>query len=451
MSYIDLIKKAAGFLKEEKYPPAIAILERCLAVNLHDPMVLYLLGTAYQRQRFLGTAISHLARATDIKPDMDMAWHQLGVCLRQMEYYDQARDAYLKALDLKPDRADTMAMLAGAHVNVGDPEPGEEWARKSLELEDTPEAWLNLGFCLLEQGKWEEGWKAYEYRWDAPERIKDKRNYGDVPKWDGKPLDGTLIIHGEQGLGDEILFMSLFDEVRAEHVLVECAPRLIPLFERSFGVRCYGTHQELMDGLLPMDEIKAWLPMGDLPRLYRNIDASFDRQKPFLIPDSEKVEKWRTKLEKQGPGPYVGLAWFGGNQKTHQYLRCVPLEQWGPILEQDCTFVSVQYGVKKTPILHWQEAVDDLDELTALIQACDLIITVPQTAVHQAAAMGKPCWVLTPKGTSWQFSTGGERMVWYPSVKQFRQTNGWDEVIERIGSELGAYLRKVSGAKPKAA
>lgn len=451
MIYEDLVEQSADFLRKGKIPQAVSTLERCLAVNLDDPLVLFLLGAGYQSQKYLGTAISHLRRAVEIRPEMDMAWHNLGVCYRMAEYYDLAEGAYRKALEIDPDRADTLAMLAGAFINVGNPGPGILYARQSLELEDSPHAHNHLALALLETGAWKEGWKEYEHRWSVPERAQHIRDYGDVPKWDGRSLDGTLVIHGEQGLGDEILYMSLFHEIKAEHVVIECAPRLVDLFERSFGVQCYGTHEALMEDMWPGDEIAAWLPMGDLPRLFRNTDDSFDGQKPFLAPSPERVEKWRAKLDETGPGPHIGLAWYGGNQATHQSLRCVPLDKWAPILENDATFVSVQYGVKEAQIPHWNP--DDFDELTALIQACDLVITVNQTAVHQAGGLGKECWTLTPKACAWRYAPGGDKMVWYPSVTQFRETNGWDEVIERVGKNCREWVdqRRIPGIESKVA
>ena len=86
--------------------------------------------------------------------------------------------------------------------------------------------------------------------------------------------------------------------------------------------------------------------------------------------------------------------------------------------------------------------------LTALIDELDLVISVPQTAVHQRAALGKECWVLTPHKTSWTFGLDGEDSVWYPKqVRQFRQTPNetiWTGPITRCALELA----KRTGSKP---
>jgi hypothetical protein len=67
---------------------------------------------------------------------------------------------------------------------------------------------------------------------------------------------------------------------------------------------------------------------------------------------------------------------------------------------------------------------------------CDLVITVCQTALHQAGAMGVPCWVLTPRKAPWVCCT--DPMPWYNSVKIMRQEidGEWIPVIDRVATEL---------------
>ncbi len=79
----------------------------------------------------------------------------------------------------------------------------------------------------------------------------------------------------------------------------------------------------------------------------------------------------------------------------------------------------------------------DFLSLHERIASCDLVISVCQTAVHQAGAMGVPCWVLTPRNAAWRYC--GERMPWYNSVELFRQevAGEWSPVVDRILMRLG--------------
>lgn len=436
-TFSDYVDKAVGFLKSGKRQDAMALLDRLCAAKPGDAGLISLLGYCYLDAGALGTAIEMLSRAISIDPKNDMAWHNLGVALRRAEHYESGRAALMEAIKIAPDRADTMAMICGAYVNTGDPRPGIEWGRKALSITpDDPHTHNNLAHLLLELGQFREGWEHYAVRWETPQRKHMKRDFGSIPKWDGKPVK-TLAVHGEQGLGDEILFCSLLHEVKADEIVIECAGRLVQLFERSFGARCYPTHEALMAVETP----DAWIPMGDLPRFFRNRKEDFKRQrKAFLKADPERVKYWRSVMEEKGPGPYVGIAWMGGKAETHQSLRCLPLEKWGQILGKKATFVSAQYGIDpKEPetfgVHHWNEAIDDLDEFAAFVSACDLIITVCQTAVHFAGGLGKETWCLTPKAAAWRYGLKGD-MLWYPTVKCFRQENEWAEVIEAVAREL---------------
>jgi hypothetical protein len=48
--------------------------------------------------------------------------------------------------------------------------------------------------------------------------------------------------------------------------------------------------------------------------------------------------------------------------------------------------------------------------------------------------------VMAPFVPEWRYGLSGERMVWYPSARVFRQARygAWGEVVARVAAELGA-------------
>jgi hypothetical protein len=107
------------------------------------------------------------------------------------------------------------------------------------------------------------------------------------------------------------------------------------------------------------------------------------------------------------------------------------------------TFISLQYGehglmqAEELGITHWPKAVDDLDDFAALIKACDLVVSVCQTAIHFAGGLGKECWCLTPSQPAWRYGIDGP-MHWYGSVELLRQKGTeWEPVFEEVGIRLG--------------
>jgi len=166
-----------------------------------------------------------------------------------------------------------------------------------------------------------------------------------------------------------------------------------------------------------------------------------------------------------GPGLKIGLSWTGGVRKTRRALRSLALEQLLPLLRvPGARYVSLQY-TREAPgeladlrarhgidIPHWQAAIDDYDETAALAGALDLTISVCTSLVHLCGALGRPVWVLAPIGPEWRYGIAGESMVWYPSVRLFRQTAyaEWGPVVERVAAAAAALRRNPASSETAA-
>lgn len=436
----SIIEHGLAMLRENNLSGAQEVFDKLLGMmDEADPNVLAAYGTLAGQMDRPGLATFLLKAALAHSPDYALLWANLGVTYLRLGRYEAAHAAYLEALKLEPHNGFALASMAGWHVNQGNPEKAVEYGRLAIEHSDGPElpgAHNNLALGLMEMGWLEEAWPHYEYRWQLQDKIKNVRPYK-APRWDGKKV-GTLAIHGEQGLGDEILFMGCFKEVakRADRIVIECAPRLIPLFERSFGVPCYGTHDELIGG--NGGEPDAYIPMASLMSVCGVPDG-----KPYLVPNAG-VEKVQCR---------IGIAWKGGTAKTNKAYRTMKLEDLRLILDlPGYEFVSVQYGgaevIGEATTAGIAAYEGDFEDLNDLIASCEIVISVCQTAIHQAGAMGVPCWVMTPRRCAWRY-TGhkadygyAQQSRFYDSVTLFRQdeTESWSPVIARIAGQLGNKL-----------
>jgi tetratricopeptide (TPR) repeat protein len=301
---------------------------------------------------------------------------------------------------------------------------------------------FHRALAALLAGDFERGWDGYELR-----RLNSERHQSTlgIPEWDGTPLAGrTLCVTREQGLGDEIMFASLLPEVmaNAQRVLVECDPRLVPLFQRSFpGAVVFPSRP---DGSAP-EYADVAVGAGSLPRFLRRHASSFPHHGGYLRADPARVEHWRQRLSALGPGLKVGVSWTGGVRKTRRALRSLELSQWAPILlAPGVRFVSLQYTAgaaaeaAASGVQHWQEAIDNLEDTAALVCALDLVVSVCTSVVHLAGALGRPAWVLTPFAPEWRYGVAGESMLWYPSVRLFRQAahRDWSAPIAAVAAQL---------------
>ncbi len=390
-----------------------------------DPNVLYGYGTLLAQRQQYGLAVHVLRAAVQVYPDHAATWCNLGNAAKYTGRDDEALKAFDKALTLEPNSVETIASLSGFWINKHEGEKVEQYARQALVIDPhSHPAKMHLAMGLLEQGKLEEAWPLYESRWETAERAKDKRPY-QARRWTGEKVK-VLAIHGEQGLGDEILFMSLFSKARerADEIVIECATRLVPIFKESFGVRCYATHQELIEA---EGEPNAYIPMASLPLVLGRPDG-----KPFLK---------RPHFVSTGR-PVIGIAWRGGTVRTNTLDRSIRLEQFQPLFEQaDADFVSLQYGADDVDVEAEKFGLitgpRDFDSIHRRIAMCDLVISVCQTAVHQAGAMGVDTWVLTPWRAAWRYM-GDNMRPFYGCVTLFQQgpDQDWKPVLDRLGEAL---------------
>ena len=230
----------------------------------------------------------------------------------------------------------------------------------------------------------------------------------------GTSLTGrTILIYGEQGLGDEIMFATCYGEAidEAARAIFLCDARLERLFRRSFpqatvlGVPQGSEHSWRLPQGISFD---VQCPAGSLPRFLRRSADAFPRQRQLLQPAAEKVDVWRQKFNQIGAGMKVGIAWRTGDAALMQSRRSTQLETWRPILTAaNIQCVNLQYGgdyrreiaevASQTgaKIFDPPEADNqfDLDGLAAKIAALDLVITVDNTIAHLAGAVGTPTWV----------------------------------------------------------
>ena len=462
------------------------MLNECLNYNLGNPVILTTIASYHQSCGHYGLAISLLHHVVALSPQFGAAWNNLGLAYKSVPDFARSEAALKNAARFIKDSdelADVYCNLAAINITRNRPELVIRWAEKALALvPDHAKSLWHKGLALLEMRKWDEAWDLHEYRLGdrggAPGEIA-VRNYhvpdGKTPDWDGKS-PGRIVIHGEQGIGDEIMFASCIPDalkVPGTSFIIEPSKRMQSLFQRSFPqTRVYGTNDT--DG-------RAWIgefgkpdfkiALGSLPKFFRRSDAAFPGL-PYLEPDKAKRQWWGEKLNALPRKPNIGIAWQGGVEQTRYDARSFHPTELAPLFQAiDANWISLQYdataqtcvnevreklGVK---VIHWPAAVEqkhpetgkmnDMDDYVALVSKLDIVVSVCQTAIHVAGALGIPTLCLTPSEPSWRYGAGtSEDMPWYASVKLLRQETAgeWQPVIVRAANELIELFNEIRAA-----
>ena len=378
------------------------------------------------------------------------AHRNLGLMLREMGKFEEAERSLRAAISLDPGLENAASHLALVLIDQGRLDEAERILSDVLSAApDHVEGRWTSALIYLQQGRFDVGWDLYESR-EARRGASQRR--GAVPEWDGRSApDGPLLIYSEQGLGDEIMFASCFNDVLrlAPSCIIECEPRLERLFRRSFPAAAILPGA----GARGLPPVAAQIATGSLPGHFRRSWSDFPRHSGYLVPEPAKVAAWRERLRGLGPGLKAGSAWTGGALKTRRRLRSIELRQLLPIVSSDqARFVSLQYVESAAEIAafnethgpvihHWPEATGDYDETAALVAALDVVISVSTAVVHLAGALGKPVWVMVPAAPEWRYLRRGDAMPWYPSARLWRQQRlgDWEPVIAGIREALVTF------------
>ncbi|HEU4344820.1 MAG TPA: CDC27 family protein, partial [Candidatus Binatia bacterium] len=230
----DVLIQADTAFKDGKLEDAVNLYEFVLCRNPSHDYALYCLGSVLLRLGREGVGMALLQRSIEENPKRPEALHNLGIGLRNQGHDEAAVKVYEMALEQQSKNVETISNLAGCFINRGVPEKCVEWADKGLAINPNHHSCkYHKALAYLELGKLEEGFRLYEHRKHIGEWSPRVYKH---PYWDGKPVE-WLLIHGEQGVGDEILFMSWLPKIRhlAKNIAIEATPRLVKLFERTFN------------------------------------------------------------------------------------------------------------------------------------------------------------------------------------------------------------------------
>ena len=447
------------------------IVQRLLVDHPFDRDCLQMAGHIYDKAG--NTPVSyHMFRiATEQDPRDATGWLNFGRVAEDIWRTREAERAYEKSLKLCK-RDDTMRLTLGNLAalcidNARYPE-AETWAKKALaEWPDFDGAKANLGFAQLALRNWAEGWKNYRHCLGTKARTKIQ--YLNEPEWDGSP-DKTVVLYGEQGLGDEISFASMVpDAIRdCRKVIIDCDLRLANIFSRSFPEAVvYGTRKaKPRDGSkwrLEDRQFDASLAIGQIGEYYRTTPESFPGT-PYLKADPERVLMWKS-LWATKKKPVIGIAWHGGIPKTGARFRRWTLDQLLPVLKSvDAHWVVLEYKPaaveleefrKKHPEIDIKEypnatLTTDYDDTAGLVASLDLVFCIQTAVAHLGGALGVPTWVCVPPISQWRYSTEGDSIPWYKDLRVIRQKDGaWD--FNGIGESLALNFGVVPSAATKAA
>jgi Tfp pilus assembly protein PilF len=396
----------------------------------------------------LDRAVARCSRAVQLCPQSAQIHYNLGSVFQQQDASDRAAKCYLRAIELQPDHSDAYNNLGLVRREQGRFDEAAACFQQALNLNPSSfQAHMNLGNLSLLRGEFDQGWQEYEWRWKPG--LLPPRDFG-RPRWNGEDVKGkTVLLYGEQGLGDTIQFIryaAMVNDLGAT-VMIEEQARMLPLLSSCRGI------DRLVAGGNRLPAVDFVSPLLSLPQIFQTTVETIPARVPYLFSDSTLISQWHNML-RSVKGFRIGINRAGRSDPGPHKQRDIPPEHFlGLGAVPGVRLISLQKGGGDPLLALRAGGVDFGEELdtqhgafmdtAAIMMNLDLVITSDTSVAHLAGALGVPVWVALPFVPDWRWMLDRSDSPWYPTMRLFRQKSrgDWAGVFQEIEAALREQVR----------
>jgi tetratricopeptide (TPR) repeat protein len=443
--------EAAGRIGE-----AAGLLAGLEAAIRDRPAALHLAGVVAARQGDFARAAPLMDRAAKLgakggleKPALALVHRNRIETHRRLLNPRAAIAAGREALALAPDDPVALNNLALAHYDALEIDAALACYDRAIALApEDPAPRFGRGEVLLACGDLARGWEGYGWRFrlpgvppPLPPEVAARKH---VRRWQGKAMDGTLLVVADQGFGDVVQFARYLPwaAARCTRLVVAASPEMQPVVAQLPGVA------ERITAWDRLGAFRAWATLSDLPAL---AGPQAGAQPPYLASAHEDRMRWAARLEELLPRGMrrVGLVWAGRPDHPFDFARSARLAALAPLGDvAGVAWVALQVGpaaaelggtVWRAPLVNLGPEIAGYPDTMAVLDALDLVVTVDTSVAHVAGAMGKPCWLMLARRPDWRWGLAGAETGWYPAHRLFRQKRlgDWAGLAREVAQALG--------------
>lgn len=449
-----------AYAKMGVFDLAIKFLKRALSNQPEDFETWIEITTAASANQQDIDAVYYATQAISLKPTSPIAHNNLGGTFMTIGKMDEALYCFETALQLDPNNLMALGNTATVYEKKGDATRAIATLEKCLlqvrqgSIQES-EIKFKLSFSHLYCGNLKLGWELFDEGFKPKNtRTRTPKRHFDAPQWCGQPIqDKRLLIWGEQGLGDELMFFKALPDVfeHCNHIIIECMPRLVSMFQRSFP-NCHVRERSVDNSILlkPLySDFDYHIPVGSLMRLFRNEISQFKKAMPYIVVDPTLEIKFRERLAAFKPKKLVGICWRSGKLAGDRNLNYTPISAWAPIFSvPNVQFINLQYGDCQAEldqvrhhfgveVINWADVnlKDDQESLAAIIKNLDMVVSAGTAVAQLTGAIGTHLKLFMPR--AWTL-LGQNEYPWAANVELF--ISDPDQSVEHLFPEIARSL-----------
>ena len=448
------------YVKKDQILNAINVFKKAILINPEYSDSYNNLGKCYINLEKLSLAYLNFKKSYKINPNSELPLINIANILSLKDKNKLAIKFYEKAKKINPNNQHIDENIIVCNVRL----KNFEWVEKKIldlqnEEKTSPELILSYSYLLLGKKNFNKGFDYFDARLETNEFQKKNKYHFNIVK---KTLNTnrefeiskkTLIVR-EQGVGDEILFSSIYNDLIKNNfskVKIECDKRLLKIFNRSFNKDIFYPFGHYSSSNKTLQEFDNILYAGSLTKYFRNKESDFDI-KPYIKTSDMLDKKFNSILKKFNGKKRIGISWksvfniFGS-------LKSLELNNFSKLYNRDRIFINLQYGNTIEEINNYRESgknifcfdnvdlFDDFDSLISILKNLDVFVTVSNSTAHFAGALGVPTILICPKKSStyyyWDYEDG--KTPWYNNISiiKFKDSLNYtmrlvDDLINKI-------------------
>ena len=442
-----LVEFGFALNKANLYEEAIDKYKDALKLNPSFLPAIYNLGIAFSNNKNYQDAILQFSNAIKIQSDIEDFWFARALAFIRVYQFEDALHDLDQILKFNPNHYHSIFQKGVIYASLNQSDKAMKYYLQAQAITDQKDNEISFRIALLlfKDRKFEEGVKY----WTSRSKLIDRYEFFDDEKFESISNKKPLLIHRDQGLGDELLFLRLIGKLCEDgfDITYVCHEKLYDLLRLNFKNIKVVSEENSSEYL--NNEKYQKITIGTILGLVHN-PLSY-------IKNCKKIVAREYKFKKNNQKMRIGLSWKSKNEAIGDY-KSYKLDMLSPILDDSkYEFINLQYGDVNDEInevknkfkikIYEEEALDvtnNIADLCSLIESCDIVITCSNITAHVAGWLNKPTLLLLPKdyGKLWYWYHQNKTFSeWYPSINIINQDKSgeWFSMVEKIKSHLSKF------------